>query len=435
VSPKSERKRRWPTILLTPVAACLLGAVGCAGTQAVKGDATADNKGGSPGWHFGSNVPADWWNPSAYTKADAPPPPIQTVTLRPEGLVPDKQPEPGTVDAELAGARELFRQGEYSKAESIFHYHAEKTTNPPMVQSEARYYEAECLRLEGDYPKAADSYVDVLNKYPNNPHREQALQHVFDIANFWLDATREQMRESVEVRDGKRWFVTPRFVSFDQKVPLIDREGRAIEKLEQVRYNDINGPLADKALFLCGSVKFYNEDFRDADFYFSQIYEKHKDSPLAPKAIELAIAAKQMGTGGAEYDGKKCAEARKLVQAALTSYPELAGDPEKRKLMEHQLVGITLQQAEKDFLMAEFWRRTKHPGAAYWYYGLVIQRYPTTTFAQKARKAMEEIKADVEKEAAEQANKKPLLPNIFSSDSRDNGSAPRQLPSGFGPGK
>ena len=31
----------------------------------------------------------------------------------------------------------------------------------------------------------------------------------------------------------------------------------------------MTGPLADKALFLTGSVKFFNEDYKDADSYFT----------------------------------------------------------------------------------------------------------------------------------------------------------------------
>ena len=96
--------------------------------------------------------------------------------------------------------------------------------------------------------------------------------------------------------------------------------------------NDIGGPLADQALFYAGSVKMYNGDWRDADSYFSQIYEHHPNSPLAPKAVELAIMAKNLSTGGPEYDGRKAAEARKLVDAALRNYPELSNDPKKREI-------------------------------------------------------------------------------------------------------
>src|SRR5205823_846346 len=134
----------------------------------------------------------------------------------------------------------------------------------------------------------------------HTPHREQATQHMFDIANYWLDDTRQEMRETREKQEGKRWYVPPHFLSFERSKPLLDREGRAIEKLEQVRYHDINGPLADKALFMSGSVKFFDEDYKEAAFLFSQIAERHPRSDLAPKAIELAIICKNLSTGGSD---------------------------------------------------------------------------------------------------------------------------------------
>ena len=42
--------------------------------------------------------------------------------------------------------------------------------------------------------------------------------------------------------------------------------------LEKVQLNDLQSPLADQSLFLCGSVKYYDEDFAEADYYFSQIH-------------------------------------------------------------------------------------------------------------------------------------------------------------------
>src|SRR5262249_34218884 len=132
------------------------------------------------------------------------------------------------------------------------------------------------------------------------------------------------------------------------------------------------------------------------DHYFSQIPARHPESKLAPKAIELAIYCKHMSTGGADYDGRKVAEARKLVQTALESYPELAR--EKRDFLMGQLKSINLQQAEKDYKMAEFYRRTGHPGPAYWYYELVRRRYPGTKYADLAAGRMNELRQKLEKE-------------------------------------
>jgi outer membrane protein assembly factor BamD (BamD/ComL family) len=335
------------------------------------------------------------------SKTAPPPDAAESLILRPDGLAADKPPPvqmPEDDANKLAKAREYFRAEEYAKAESFYTSVADREKNPPAIVQEAMYYQAESLRLQGHLPKAADTYAGLLGKFPNTPYREQCVQHMFDIANRWLDDTREQMREEKERQAGKRWFVWPRFVSFETSKPLLDREGRAINTLEQVRLYDINGPLADQALFLCGVVKMYNENYRDADMYFTQIYARHPESSLAPKAIELGIQCKHLSTGGSDYDGRKTAEARNMVTTALGSYPQLAHDKEMRRFLEDQRASIDLQQAKKEFDMAEFWRRTGHPGSAYFYYKLVERRYPNTKYARMAMERWNSLREELEKE-------------------------------------
>jgi outer membrane protein assembly factor BamD (BamD/ComL family) len=335
----------------------------------------------------------------------------ESLVLGAEGLTAEKQSKtamPEEVNKALAAAREHFRKEEYDKAEPLFVYVADKDKNPAPAIQEAMYYRAECLRLTGHYPKAADVYAGLLNKFPNTQYREQCVQRMFDIANYWLDDTRKEMREEKEKEEGKRWWVWPRFVSFEKSKPLLDREGRAIEKLEQVRLHDLNGPLADQALWMCGIVKMYNENYRDADTYFSQIPNRHPESPLAPAALEYAIFCKHMSTGGSDYDGRKTAEARKLVQTAFRSYPSLANDPQKREYLEKQVKFIDLQQAEKDYKMAEFYRRTGHPGSAYFYFQLVRQRYPETKYARMAEDSWNKLRETlVEKQVDSQVPAPP----------------------------
>jgi outer membrane protein assembly factor BamD (BamD/ComL family) len=339
-------------------------------------------------------------------RTDAPPLPADSLVLRGDQVEAQRAPAPGSPEAELAGARDLFRQQQYGAAERICRRLANNTKNPPPVAEEARFYEAECLRLQGYYPKAADTYNKLLQDFPTTGYRQEALQHMFDIANYWLEGTRKQMRQAREVREGKRWLVEQNFVHWDKSKPFLDIEGRAIEKLEQVRFNDITGPLADRALFLMGGVKFFNEDYVESDHYFSQLVEMHPNSPFAQQAVELAIISKHMSTGGSDYDGRKVAEARKLVHTALMNYPELA--KQKDEFLQRQLVGITMQQAEKDYKIAEFYRRTGHPCSAYFYYEIVRRRYPgVQPYFDLATQRMHELKAKVEKE---QGGKAPPVP-------------------------
>ncbi len=302
--------------------------------------------------------------------------------------------DPGRGAADLNAAHEVYRAGNYAAAEKAFRKVADNTRNSPLIAEEARFYEAECLYKQDKLPKACDTYHKMLTDFPSGAFRDQACRRMFDIANYWLDDTRTEMAEYREKREGKRTMVVPAVFHMEKKKPLVDEEGRAMQALEQVHVNDITGPLADKSLFLAGGVKFYREDYKEADHYFTQLVENHPNSPLAPQAVELAIISKHMSTGGPEYDGRKVAEARILVDTALRSYPELARD--KAGFLERQLGSITYQQAQKDYITAEFYRRTGHPGSAYFYYEVVRRRYPGTKFADLATERMELIRHEVE---------------------------------------
>lgn len=361
-----------------------------------------------------------------------PPPsgPVDSLVLRGDRLELETPPAQVSGDYTLAGAYELYRRGEYDHAERVFHHIAENKKLPPTVAEEARFYEAECLRRQGHYPKAADTYARMLTDFHTGQYREQALQHMFEIANFWLDDTRAEIDQYKTVQAGKKWFVMPAWlqVNWDPARPLFDTEGRALEKLEQVRYNDMTGPLADKALFLMGSVKFYRQDYQEAEHHFTQVVEMHPNSPLAEQAVELAIIAKHMSTGGSDYDGRKVAEARQLVDVALRNYPNLA--TKKHDFLERQLFGITMQQAEKDFKMAEFYRRTDKPASAYFYYEIVRRRYPGTKFFDLATQRMHEIKALAEQD---QIKPPPAVPPPGRPEPPlETTPAPRSLPAGMG---
>src|SRR5262249_23218816 len=117
----------------------------------------------------------------------------------------------------------------------------------------------------------------------------------------------------------------------------------------------------------------------------------------------LGIQCKHLSTGGSDYDGRKTAEARKMVTAALYTYPQLGNDKEMRAYLENQMGSINVQQAEKEFKMAEFYRTTGHPGSAYFYYELVRRRYPGTKYAKLAEERWNELRAKIEQEQSSQA--------------------------------
>ena len=59
----------------------------------------------------------------------------------------------------------------------------------------------------------------------------------------------------------------------------------------------------------------------------------------------------------------------------------------------------TAQQADKDWGFAEFYRRTGHPASAYFYYEIVLRRYPGTSYAKKAKEQKDILEAELNRRA------------------------------------
>src|SRR5580765_2610733 len=294
--------------------------------------------------------------------------PEEVLTLR-GGEMVQEQTLP-VLGGDFEGARQLFRDKEYVKAEPIFERIADNKKNTLQVLELSRYYQAECLFQRGKYPAAADRYLQLLNNFPSAAKGEECRKRLFDIANYWLDETRDQMEQAKDVRDGKRWFTMPIMpVHFEDSKPLLDIEGRAIKVLEAVHMTDPRGPLGEKALFYIGSVKFYRESYVDAEHYFTQLWRNYPNGVHAPKALQLSIICNEIAQGGPDYDGRRLQQARDMIEAAKRSYPEL--QQTQGAWLTKQAVEIHSIQAEKDFNLAEFYQRTGHPGSAYFYYEIV----------------------------------------------------------------
>ncbi len=227
-----------------------------------------------------------------------------------------------------------------------------------------------------------------LTDYPRSRFCTRVCQGLFEIADHWLEPTRKAMDEDQEVREGKRMFVMPAmFVHWGNDMPFLDTEGHAIEALNTIRLHDIKGPLGERSLMYLGTINFFRQEYKEADFYFSALYKEYPNSKDAAKALKQSVICKQLMTGGPIYDCRGVEESKKLLLTSIGAYPELA---KEEKWIENQLRSINVQQAERDMKIAEFYQRTGHPGSAYFYYELVCRRYPNTSYCATAAKRKED---------------------------------------------
>jgi outer membrane protein assembly factor BamD (BamD/ComL family) len=346
---------------------------------------------------------AENWTYDNITKPSVqlPPPPREAV-YRAGHWEQEGALQPGTLAGDCASAKVLFNRGDYNDAERVYHWlasRAQKEKNPDIYE-ECLFMEGECQYAQRRYPSARESYEKLIKDFPSSRYRSEAVQRQFAIAEYWLNDTRQEMRDRERGESSWRTWATlgglTQLVHIEKEKPTFDEEGHAQKACEAIYVQDPAGSLAPQALYRAGGVSFFRERYDESDTYYSMLVDQYPKSALAPAALELAIQSKVSQVRGPDYDSKKLVEARQLVDTALRSYPELN---EKRDTLERTLVSINEQQAEKDYNIAEFYRRTHHPGAAYFYYEIVRRRYAGSPWAAKATDRMRELRAKVEEES------------------------------------
>jgi len=294
--------------------------------------------------------------------------------------------------AKYEKAQALYADGKYDKARDIFRDLADNQSNSTDLAENARFMQAECRYQSSQFPEAVDTYHKLLMDFPTGAHRRECCRRMYAIADYWLNDFRAELERRSDEKGVLRWH--PSWPNpFDHTRPFLDQEGRTLEALNNIWIQDMTGPDADKAIFWCGYVNFVRGNFQEADHFFSQMVELHKESPLRAQALAYAIQAKNNATGGAEYDGRKCAEALQLVYTAEASVPELTQDPEMAAKLTRAKYAIRAQQAEKDFRTAKYYEQTGHPGSAVFYYELVRRRYAGTKYADLAETRKEQVLA------------------------------------------
>jgi outer membrane protein assembly factor BamD (BamD/ComL family) len=311
---------------------------------------------------------------------------------------------------DLEEAKRLYKAQEYAKAEKIFEKIVKAKKLRQDVQEDAAFYYGECQRLQGNYRDAEANLKVYIRAFPYGKYASQANERLFDIANFWLNATRDEMKE-FEKNGGSTFklasYSPAGWFHFDHDLPFNDTEGHALAILEEVRLNDIRGKLAEKALFYIATVKFFRGDYKEADFFYSQLVEQHPKSDLTEKAMKQSIICKQIANGGTQYDTRLVEKCRKYLEEYQRAYPG-----KDAEWINKQLVSIHYQQADRDYNIAEFYRRTGHPGSAYFCFELVRRRYPNTEYSRKAETRMNELRSRAEDEQ-KNARVEPILPNTW----------------------
>lgn len=287
------------------------------------------------------------------------------------GTLPNKQ----VAQAAYQEGETAFRQKNYDEAAAKFKTAAKRWPDSE-IEEDALFMQAESYFFADRYSSACDTYVNLMKKYENSRYLDKVVPRQFAIARYWEQHDRSE----------HHYAVTPNFT--DKTRPWFDTRGNALAAYETVHLNDPTGPLADDSLMAKANSHFLNNEFEDADTYYTMLRESYPQSEHQPTAHLLGLRSKMRKYQGPNYDGKPLAESKELIEQINSQFPGELTD-EKEKLGE-ALRAIRNQQAQRDFDLAEYYAGTRHYGAARYYYQRVLKDYPDSRFAEVSQQRMTE---------------------------------------------
>lgn len=292
-------------------------------------------------------------------------------------------------------------QKAYTKSAKMFGRAGEAAPGTALEQ-DALFMQGESLFFADRLTAAAEVYQKLQKEHPRNRHNDQVAARLFAISRYWID--------TVKADDGG-WL---KINLTDAKRPRLDTDGHAIRVLDQIRYDDPTGRLADDATMAAAAEYIRQKEFENADEFLTDLRETFTDSEHLFLAHLLGIRCKLEIYAGPRYSGLILEEAEKLVEQTRRRFPDKLAEKEYGDMVARAAAEIAFMRAERLIYRANYREKRKEFRAARFYYNQLLQQFPDTPQAETARERL----AQVEELPAVPEQRLSWLTTIFPDDRR-----------------
>jgi outer membrane protein assembly factor BamD (BamD/ComL family) len=322
--------------------------------------------------------------------------------LPPAGLDPDTKEEssfewsdlsPSSVTAkvkDMAGygpdesvARKFYAEGETLYRQERFEDAVDKFETAAarwpgsQLEEDSLFMLGESYFFVDEYPKAKTSYDKLLADYDYTSHLDTVMKRMYAMGRYWeqLDWAGETSPVLVNMTDSSQ--------------PTMDTYGHAEKCWKAIQLHDPTGPLADHSLMAIANANFKRGRFEEAAYNYDLLRREYPKSSHQLNAHRLGAESRMLMYKGSTYDGGPLDAADKVVDQTLLQFHTELGDERERLVQAKN--SIVEERAERDLAIAEYYDRKKCYGSVRYYCHEVIDEYPHTKAAAKARKRLTEI--------------------------------------------
>ncbi len=230
----------------------------------------------------------------------------------------------------------------------------------------AQYYIG---RIMEDLDKPYDAfkaYQNVIDRYPYTELVEDVIDREFKIAEVFFSGKKVKIIGPLQM-------------------PAKDK---AIEIFKTVVDNAPYGRHAEQATFNAGLSYKDIADYNNAIMMFKDLIDKYPNSALVDTArYQLAECSKLLSLRP-DYDQTPTISARKEFEDFMKRHPESKLSDDAKEIVDK----LKSREAQNAFNIGQYYEARHKPESAAIYYEGIIENYPDTEWAQKAKERLNEIK-------------------------------------------
>jgi outer membrane protein assembly factor BamD len=231
----------------------------------------------------------------------------------------------------------------------------------------ALYRAAQLQEQNRQFTPAADSYLQLVERYPSSPHFDDAMEGQFRVGEIYLN--------------GKKLRILG--------IPVASALDRAVSIFANVVRTAPYGRYTARAQFDIGLAR-EKQGANDAAIQaYQAVVDKFPNEPIAVDAQYqigyIWFTAAQLGTNDAAAAGS----AKTAFQDFLFHYPKSEKAAQARKnldILEHK-------QTSNSYKVAKFYDKQKYYRAAVIYYNEVIRQQPGSQESNEAKKRIDQLRA------------------------------------------
>ena len=266
--------------------------------------------------------------------------------------------------AQLEHAQAQEEKGEYNNAARAYKSLIKAYPTSPLA-AKAQENIANCYYSDNFLYKAFEAYQKLIENYPQEIDFDSILEKQYNIGILFITGKKRKL-----------W-----------RLPIVPAQDKGIEILQKVIDNAPFSQIAPKAQFKLALGYKRRKKYDKAIEAYKNVLKNYPESSFYEESLYQIGVCYYIESKGSSYDKLAAKEAITALTKFNSEFPESTHISKVKEYLEN----LEGRQSGGIYEIALFYEKNNHTKAAIKYYNNVIDSFPDTEEANKAKKRLEKL--------------------------------------------